>query len=322
MKILKYFNLEESMEEIDLKELISIFMKRKALIILVVIIFALIGAIYTLKFITPTYKSNTNLILVQTGADKNVLGDSSSITASDLTLNSKLVNNYKEIATSESVLAKVIQNLNLDMSYVDLKTITTVAITTETEILHITVEYTDPEIACKIAGEIANVFIEKVNQLYKLDNLHILDQANVNPIPSNIHLGKNIIIFAFIGGILVTGYILLINMLDTTVKTDTDIERILDVPVLASIVLTNEAAKKNVQKQADNLYKMSGFDTNEDPTLIESESVFENYNEENNSSLESGKREDDSDKEDYINENYSGRSRKNKRNKSKNRRNV
>ena len=33
-------------------------------------------------------------------------------------------------------------------------------------------------------------------------------------------------------------------MLDTTVKTDTDIEKALDIPVLASIVLTDDATKK------------------------------------------------------------------------------
>ena len=62
--------------------------------------------------------------------------------------------------------------------------------------------------------------------------------------PSNINLTKNIVIFAFVGGILIAGYILLINMLDTTVKTDTDIEKALDIPVLASIVLTDDATKK------------------------------------------------------------------------------
>lgn len=286
------------MEEIDLKELISMFMKRKVLIILVVIIFALIGAIYTVKFITPTYESTTRLLLVQTGTSSNMYEKTDSITTSDLTLNSKLVNNYRDIAVSESVLSKVIQNLNLDITAEDLKGMTSVTVKTDTEILQLTVEYTDPEIACNIAKEIANVFIQTVNHYYKLDNLNVLDEAKVSPTPSNVHLVKNVIIFAFAGGILVAGYILLINMLDTTVKTDTDIEKALGVPVLASIVLTNENAKKNIQKQADTMYRMSGFDSNEG---ISSENNFD---------------------DDYINEDYSNRGRKNKRNKSKNRREV
>ncbi len=302
------------MEEIDLKELISMFMKRKILIILVVIIFALIGAIYTIKFITPTYQSTTRLLLVQTGEKSNVYENTGSITTSDITLNSKLVNNYKEISVSDAVLAKVIQNLNLDIDYQDLKDMTSVKVTTDTEILELTVEYTDPEMACNIAKEMANVFIETVNHYYKLDNLNVLDEAKVNTTPSNVHLTKNVVIFAFIGAIVVSGYILLTNMLDTTVKSDTDIEKALGIPVLASIVLTNENAKKNIQKQADNLYKLSSFENNDEHDST-GESVFENYsNEEYTSSSE------ENDDSLYTNSDLSGRSRKSKRNKS--RRNV
>lgn len=305
------------MEEIDLKELISMFMKRKILIILVVIIFGLIGAIYTVKFITPTYKSTTKLLLVQTGEKSNVYENTGSITTTDLTLNSKLVNNYRDIATSESVLSKVIQNLNLNIGAEELKNMTSVTVKTDTEILQLTVEYTDPEMTCNIAKEIANVFIETVNRYYKLDNLNVLDEAKVNLTPSNVHLTKNVIIFAFIGAILVSGYILLVNMLDTTVKSDTDIEKALEVPVLASIVFTNENAKKTVQKQADDLYKMSGFDSSIEHNTVENESIFENYTDEELLEEENEKEEIEENERSF---NYN-RSRKHKRNKSKNRRN-
>lgn len=312
------------MEELDLKELISIFMKRKILIILVVIIFALLGAIYTLKFITPTYQSTTSLVLVQTGTERNNLQDidTSSITTSDVTLNSKLVDNYKSIATSKATASQVLKNLSLNMSIEELQKITSVSTKADTEIIIITVEYTDPEMACKITSETANVFVEKVNEIYKLDNLNILDKAEVNYTPSNIHLTKNIIIFAFVGAILISGYILLINMLDTTVKSDTDIEKALHVPVLASIVLTNESARKNVQTQADNLYKISGLDsegvvpqTNEELRINNNDSVFENYTTNEDSIEEINNQPYHSN----YNDNYKGKN-KNK-NQYKNRRN-
>ncbi len=313
------------MEELDLKELISIFMKRKLLIILVVIIFSLLGAIYTLKFITPTYKSTTSLVLVQTGTERNNIQDidTSSITTSDVTLNSKLVDNYKSIATSKATASQVIKNLNLDMSIEELQKITSVSTKADTEILIITVKYTEPEMACKITSETANVFVEKVNEIYKLDNLNILDKAEVNYTPSNIHLTKNIIIFAFVGAILISGYILLINMLDTTVKSDTDIEKALHVPVLASIVLTSESARKNVQAQADNLYKISGFDSDniKSETAQEikpnssNDSVFENYTTNEVTNEESNNQQYHSN----YNDNYKSRSRN--KNQYKNRRN-
>ena len=208
------------------------------------------------------------------------------------------------------------------MSIEELQKITSVSTKADTEIIIITVEYTDPEMACKITSETANVFVEKVNEIYKLDNLNILDKAEVNYTPSNIHLTKNIIIFAFVGAILISGYILLINMLDTTVKSDTDIEKALHVPVLASIVLTNESARKNVQTQADNLYKISGLDsegvvpqTNEELRINNNDSVFENYTTNEDSIEEINNQPYHSN----YNDNYKGRN-KNK-NQYKNRRN-
>lgn len=231
------------MEELDLKELISMFLEKKILIVLIVIIFALLGAIYTLKFVTPLYQSQTSLVLVQTGLEGS-LEQTNSITDRDIALNSKLVDNYREIAKSKSVVSKVIKNLNLDANYETIKNCITISSANETEVIKIAVSNSDPELACKIANEVANVFVERAYELYRVHNVKILDPAEVVSAPYNVHVAKNIVVFAFVGFALISGYILLINMLDTTVKTDTDIERALGIPVLASIVLTEESPKK------------------------------------------------------------------------------
>ena len=64
-----------------------------------------------------------------------------------------------------------------------------------------------------------------------------------------------VVIFSFFGGVLVIIYILLINMLDTTVKTDLDIEKALQLPVLASIMLTDENTKKKHKAKKHRNYK-------------------------------------------------------------------
>lgn len=230
------------MEELDLKELISMFLEKKLLIILVVVIFALMGAIYTLKFVTPIYQSTTSLVLAQIGGDNSE--ESNSITSSDIALNTNLIDNYRVIAKSKSVAQEVIDNLNLDTTVEILRNRISVTTESDSEVIKITVADEDPELACKITTEVAEIFMGKVETIYKVNNITVLDKAEMETTPSNINLTKNIVIFAFVGGILIAGYILLINMLDTTVKTDTDIEKALDIPVLASIVLTDDATKK------------------------------------------------------------------------------
>ncbi len=235
------------MEEIDLKELIEMFLEKKFLIIFVVALFAILGAVYTTEFITPLYQSSTSLVLVQTGSERNPNEYSESITTTDLTLNSKLIDAYKVIANSKVIANTVIKNLKLNIETEKLQESITVSSNSEAELI-ITVKSTIPEEACKIANELAKVFKDKVTEIYKVENLYVLDVAEVQAEPFNINLMKNIVIFAFVGGVLVAGYILLINMLDTTVKTDSDIERALGVPVLASIVLTGDGNKKKSKK--------------------------------------------------------------------------
>lgn len=235
------------MEEIDLKELIQMFLEKKILIISVVIFFAILGGVYTTKLITPMYESSTSLVLVQTGTDNSTTNASDSITTTDITLNSKLIDAYKVIAQSKTIASTVIDNLNLDITIEELIESMSVSSVSESELI-ITVENKSPSDACKIANEIAKVFTAKVAEIYKVENLYVLDVAEVQEEPCNINLAKNIVIFSFVGAILVAGYILVVNMLDTTVKTDSDIEKALGVPVLASIVLTGDATRKKSKK--------------------------------------------------------------------------
>ena len=231
------------MEELDLKELISMFLEKKLLIILVIIIFAIMGAIYTLKFIVPEYEASISLVLVQLGTEATT-DSATSISTTDITINSKLVENYREIAKSRIVADTVKQNLHLDIPTSEIQENKAVNSISDTELIRVTVTNKDPKLAYDIATEFAKVFADKVEGLYNIRNVHILDEAQIPQEPSNIHLSKNVLIFAFVGAILVFGYILLINMLDTTVKSDIDIEKALNLPVLASIALTDDNYKK------------------------------------------------------------------------------
>ena len=61
------------MEELDLKELFSLFLSKIFQIILIVIITTGIGVIYTFGFTTPKYSSSTTLVL--TGSEQSKEND-------------------------------------------------------------------------------------------------------------------------------------------------------------------------------------------------------------------------------------------------------
>ena len=218
------------MEEIDLKELFEIFWTKKIQILLVVIIFMVMGVVYTMGFTTPKYSSSTTLVLAMAGT-KESDNLNNSITTTDVTLNAKLVPTYSELVKSKNILREVISNLNINEDENSLKKDISVTSVKDTEVIKITVSHENALYAAKIANEIAKVFSEKINEIYKINNIYIVDEAEVAEAPSNINHAKDILLFAFIGLVLSLSYTFVLNMLDTTVKTQEDY----DIPVLATI---------------------------------------------------------------------------------------
>ena len=236
------------MEELDLKDLFNIFLEKKLTILTIIVIFAIIGFIYTIWFVTPKYQSSTTLILVQSDSNKTN-GGTNSIPSTDVTLNTKMIATYNDVITSKSVVRQVISNLGLDIEESTVKNgITVSAGEDDTQVMKITVTNTDATYAYKIANELAKVFSEKVVEIYNVNNVRILDEAEIAQGPYNINHAKDIIIFGFIGLVVAVAYILILNMLDNSVKLPEDIEKNLKVPVLATIPLTNPSRKKGVKK--------------------------------------------------------------------------
>ena len=223
------------MEELDLKELLQVFWEKKISIILIVAIFIVIGVIYTFGFVEPEYQSVTSLLLA-TNSSSNSQTPSTSITTSDVTLNSNLVETYSDLVGSHSVLRTVLSNLAIDQSLEEsIKKNVAVTAKDGTEVINITVTNDDPVMAQKIANEIAKVFMERIKEWYGIENLHVVDEAEVNNTPSNINHPRDIIIFGAAGFVLALLYVLIANMLDTTIKSAQDIEKIAGYTVLASI---------------------------------------------------------------------------------------
>ena len=222
------------MEELDLKELFEIFWSKKVQIILIILIFAVIGIIYTMGFVTPEYSSYTTLLLAGSG-NKN--SNTTTITTTDITLNSKLVSTYSVLIKSTDVVSQVVSNLGIDMNVEALKRNISVTSEDDTEVLRITVTDKNPSYAAKIANEIANVFSEKVAEIYNINNVYVVDDAKESTTPSNINHTKDVAIFIAIGIVVSIGYVLIANMLDTTVKTVEDVEKAFKIPVIATIPL-------------------------------------------------------------------------------------
>ena len=222
------------MEELDLKELFFMFWNKKLEIILITLMFVAVGIGYSYFFVKPEYTSTTSLVLAQSSSSGQT-GDGA-ISATDLTMNSKLVSTYSELIKRKAILGQVCENLNIpDSNIQELRGKIKVNSAKNTEIIEISVTNKDPNKAEEIANEIAKVFGEKIVEIYNISNVYLLDRAEANAVPSNINHMKDVVIFAFIGLVIAAVYVLIANMLDNTIKTEQDVEATTELLVLSSI---------------------------------------------------------------------------------------
>ena len=223
------------MEEISLKDLFSLIWSKKIIILIIVGVSVIAGVIYSYFFKKVEYTASASLILVQSSTIESQPGGES-ITTTDLNINSSLLSTYSELIRRDAVLSEVAYNLKKpEEEILKLKNKISVTAVEDTQVLEINVTHEDPNYAAEIANAIVEVFKQKVVEIYHLSNVYELDAAEPQRTTDNISYAKDIIIFALIGVVISVGYILIFNMLDTTVKTEEDVSKLTKLVVLAAI---------------------------------------------------------------------------------------
>ncbi|GGA65051.1 YveK family protein [Ornithinibacillus halotolerans] len=225
-------------ETISLKEIFEVIKKRMKLIISLVVIAAIISAIISFFVLTPNYQSGTQFIVNQQNTDPNA-----QYSVNDVRLNVELINTYSEIIRSPRILDAVIKELNLDLTVGALKEKINVASPDSSQVVNVTVTDPDPELATKIANTTVAVFQKEVPVLMNVDNVQVLSPAvtPANPSPVSPNKQLNIAIAIVLGAMVGVGLAFLLEYLDNTLKSEEDILKRLNVPVLGTISHMDES---------------------------------------------------------------------------------
>jgi len=219
------------LEEISLKELFFILRKWLWLIITLLIISIIVSGVVSYFVIDKEYEAFTTLMV---GRPKDYISENK-IEYNDIILNQKLVSTYGELIKTRVVADKVISNLGLSLSYEEYKTRINVNLVKDTEIIRIQVNDTNPILAVDIANETAEVFMETVKGIMQVENVQVIDKAQVPRTPVSPRPMMNMAIAGVLGIMAGVFIAFLIEFLDNTIKTADDVEKYLGVPVLGTI---------------------------------------------------------------------------------------
>lgn len=220
-------------ETISLKEIFATLRKYLILIVTVTLLAVMVSAGVTFFLMTPKYDASTQILVNQSNANSNTIYQQ----ANTVQTNVQLVNTYSVIINNPSVLNQVIKKLNLDMTAGELKGMLTVSTEQNSQVFTLTAETDSPSQSVRIVNGVAAAFKSQVQKVMNVDNVSILSPANVassiNPVKPKANINLAI---AFVVGLMVSvGLAFLFEYLDNTIKTEEDIEKILDLPVLGVI---------------------------------------------------------------------------------------
>lgn len=221
-------------ESINIREYISMFKKRKWIILLILL--ASIGAGVLINYkreksYIPLYQSNTR---IRVNSMKNIpeQGFSPGLTSA----NQNIATTYLNLAKSKNTLNEIKNTLDLKISIEALSSkINVVTDESNAEFINITVTDTDPAMATTIANAVPTAFNNELIKTINLDCIQVIDLAVDSKIPLP-QASSNITIKLGIVGVVVAIFVvLLLEFLNNKIITPKDVEQYWDEPLLGVV---------------------------------------------------------------------------------------
>ena len=222
--------MDEGMN-ISLKEYFIIIKERLWLIILITVSAVVVAGILSYLVVKPTYQASTTIIV-----GKPQAAGKQNTQYNDVMMYQSLLKTYSEIAKSTLVAQGAYNKLQSKVPVGQIENAITVTPQTGTQILVISGKGKSPEEAYNITNAVSKAFVDSAKKVFPTGgdiqaiDKPILSQNSVSP-----NKKLNIGITFFLGLLVSVGIVFLLEYLDNTIKTENDIEKYLQLPVLGII---------------------------------------------------------------------------------------
>ena len=221
--------LQDDELEIDLKELFGTLLEHWILIVVTTLIAAVAGLLVTKLFITPQYRASVNMIV---NSRQDLSG---SLSNDNINSSKNLVPTYAVILKSNIILDEVIEELQLEDTYTKLNNRISVEAVNNTQVMKVSVEHPDPQIAYRIIENLVEIAPPVLVDSVEAGSCKVISKVTVGDNPVSPSTTKNTILAAMAGMVLSIGFIVLKSLLQNYIVDDEDIAKYLELPVLSVI---------------------------------------------------------------------------------------
>ena len=240
---------KEKETEIRFGDLWSVF---KRCWIYALILAILVGAgSYGVMYLTHTDEYTASSTIWALGSNANASTSGGKTSTSDVSIGTYLINDYKELILTDSVLEEAIVRAGSGMSVSALKNNIQVTNNEDTRVMYVAVTAGDKAEAKDLANAVSDVFCERIND--KSDEgkslVSVWDYAKEPAQISNPISLLLVVLFAFVAAVAVYAIFLVVHLMDDKINTAGDVERYLGVNLLGVIPNREDARRRGLKKR-------------------------------------------------------------------------
>lgn len=224
---LRLNELSEDEIEIDLREIFFALLTNWKSIFMAFLIGAVILGAYHSFLLQSSYQADAKIYITNTD---------SLISFSDLQLSAALTDDYADIIQSRTVLNRVIDQLQLDLNYEELKELIEIENPDSTHIIHILVTCNDFVLSRNIANALLNIAIDQIYQIIGSGEPTVIDYSEAEAVKDvTPSLFRYLAIGGVVGAFLICALLVVRLLTNTTMRSEEDVDRYLHLPVLAAV---------------------------------------------------------------------------------------
>lgn len=210
-----------------LLELIQLLRKHLKIVVLLPIVCAFAMAVASVLVMGSTYTAQTDMYVLASSQS-----DAGSALSSDLSASQMLTNDVATLLTSDRVMSDAARRLGLDdLEGYDI----TVGSESTTRVITLSVTGSDAQGTANVANALAESVSRVAQEVMNVESVNVIDEAPVPDAPSGPNRPLYIAVAFMAGLFLAVAIVVLLDIVDTRVRSSEQVEELLGVPVIGRI---------------------------------------------------------------------------------------
>lgn len=211
-----------------LLELLTLLRKHLKLVIMLPIVCMVAMGLASVLMMNDTYTATTDMYVLASSEGSN----SSSALSSDLSASQMLTNDVATLLQSDRVMSDAADQLGLpNLRGYDI----TVTSESTTRVITLQVTSSDTQGSANVANALADCVSNVAQEVMNVESVNVIDEAPTPEAPSGPNRMLYVAVAAMAGLFAAVAIVVLMDVIDTRVRSAEDVEELLELPVIGRI---------------------------------------------------------------------------------------